>query len=279
MSTKLILVEGIPGSGKTTAAQLIQAWLAGRGSPTKLYLEGNWDHPADFESVACLDEAQFAALLAQFPADQPVLERHAVVKGEQRFFSYRKMEQEAGASVPAELIQALARYEIYELPLARHLHLLLERWQEFAGQAVVGQDIYIFECCFLQNPLTMLLGRNNAPLEMAQEHILKLAEIIRPLDPLLIYLDPGNVDETLRRVARTRPPEWLDFVIEYHTQQGHGKAQGWQGFDGTVRFYEMRHAIELDLLPRLPWPAGRVIHTSWEQDWREIRSFLEIQSR
>jgi hypothetical protein len=277
MNTKLILVEGIPGSGKTTAAQAIQAWLAQRELPAKLYLEGNWDHPADFESVACLDEAQFAALLARFPAYQDVLDLWTVGKGDQRFFSYRKIEQEAGNRVPVELIQALAHYEIYELPLEKHLRLLAERWQEFAGQAAVGQEIFVFECCFLQNPLTMLLGRNDAPPGSAQEHILKLAEIIHPLNPVLIYLNPGDVRETLCRVAQSRPPEWLDFVIGYHTQQGHGKAQGWQGFDGLVHFYEMRHKIELELLWCLPWPSCQVLHTEWDQDWRKISAFLEIQ--
>ncbi len=40
MNTKLILVEGLPGFGKSTAAALIQEILKERHIPTELYLEG-----------------------------------------------------------------------------------------------------------------------------------------------------------------------------------------------------------------------------------------------
>ena len=107
-------------------------------------------------------------------------------------------------------------------------------------------------------------------------HILETAEIVRHLDPILIYLHPGEAGETLRRVAQVRPQEWLDFVIAYHTQQGHGKAQGWQGFEGMVKFYEMRQAIELELLAHLPWRSLLVSHLDWAQDHARISAYLAL---
>ena len=53
MTTKLILVEGLPGSGKTTTAVFVADWLKEHGMETAVFLEGSLDHPADFESVAC----------------------------------------------------------------------------------------------------------------------------------------------------------------------------------------------------------------------------------
>lgn len=44
MKSKLILFEGIPGSGKTTAALNAQEWLTRAGLPPALYLEGDLDH-------------------------------------------------------------------------------------------------------------------------------------------------------------------------------------------------------------------------------------------
>ncbi len=83
----------------------------------------------------------------------------------------------------------------------------------------------------MQNPLTMFLARHDEPVETARAHIIQTAEILKRLNPLLIYLHPASPADTLRRVAQVRPKEWLDFVIDYHTRQGHGKAQGWQGFN------------------------------------------------
>jgi hypothetical protein len=276
MSTKLVIVEGIPGSGKTTAAEFIRDWLAERGARTALYLEGDLDHPADFESVACLDEGEYARLLEQFPACRDLLEQRAVIKGGERFLGYRKLQLEFREQLPDELIRQLANYEIYELHIAKYHQLLLERWRAFAELAAQSNEVYIFECCFLQNPLTMYLGRHDEPIEAAKEHILQTAEVIASLDPILIYLHPGEAGETLRRVARVRPQEWLDFVIAYHTQQGHGKAQGWQGFEGMVKFYEMRQSIELDLLTCLPWRSLLVPHVDWAQDQARISAYLSL---
>ncbi len=74
MQTRLLLIEGIPGSGKTTTAQFAAGWLAEHGFKPRLFLEGNLDHPADFESAACLDEAEYTGLLRQFPTCHTLLE-------------------------------------------------------------------------------------------------------------------------------------------------------------------------------------------------------------
>jgi hypothetical protein len=63
-------------------------------------------------------------------------------------------------------------------------------------------------------------------------------------------------------------------VIAYHTQQGHGKTQGWQGSEGLVRFYELRQAIGLALLPQLPFPGLLVPHTLWAAVQEQIDAFL-----
>jgi hypothetical protein len=174
MMTKLILVEGLPGSGKTTTAVFVANWLQRQGWDAALFLEGSLDHPADFESVACLDARQYAALLARFPAEAPFLRRQAVLEGDDILFRYRALQQNC-PDLDEALITALAQYEIYELPIATYQRLIERRWRRFAATAASGNAIYIFECCFLQNPLTMFLGGHDEPVIAAETFILELA--------------------------------------------------------------------------------------------------------
>jgi hypothetical protein len=272
-ATKLILIEGIPGSGKTTAARFVGQWLASQGIRTALFLEGAWDHPADFESVAVFDAQEYAKLLTAFPGEAAFLESQAIVHGGEHFFRYRQL-QAAYPDLPGALIAELASREIYELPAETYRRLVRQRWQQFATSAAAGDTTFVFECAFMQNPMTMMLGRHDEPAADAGALVLDLAGIVQPLSPRWLYLHTAGVRASLTQVASARPAEWLDFVIAYHTQQGHGKAQGWEGFDGLVSFYEMRQSVELALLPRLPFPGLLLHRTDWAQDEERIAAFL-----
>jgi len=66
MESKLILVEGIPGSGKTTIAKKISAYFRDMGVNTITYAEGE-AHPADLGWIACIPIERYNYLLAYYP--------------------------------------------------------------------------------------------------------------------------------------------------------------------------------------------------------------------
>ncbi|HRJ58918.1 MAG TPA: hypothetical protein PLV64_21715, partial [Anaerolineales bacterium] len=67
MQSKLILLEGIPGSGKSTAGATLQKFFEDTNIPSRFWSEGDFDHPADFEGIARLSKSQFEDLLARHP--------------------------------------------------------------------------------------------------------------------------------------------------------------------------------------------------------------------
>ncbi|MBN1877507.1 MAG: hypothetical protein JXA33_25010 [Anaerolineae bacterium] len=273
---KLVVVEGIPGSGKTTTARFVCDWLEERGQQPILFLEGDWDHPADFESVACLDEQEYTTLQDQFPKHAAFLAEHARREDDAWFFSYRKLHHELGEQMSDALFEALARFEIYDLPAEKHQRLLLQRWRNFVSRAVAEDIIYVFECCFLQNPLTTLLARHNLPTDAVYRHVLALAEIVLPLRPKLIYLAQNNARATLETIREQRPQEWADFVTWYLTGQAYGKAHGLSGWKGVADFYTIRQALELEFLQRLPL-ASLVLsdRDDWDARYRHLAAWFE----
>lgn len=80
METKLILVEGLPGSGKSTTAGMIYKILKKQKVTAELFMEGNLDHPADYEGVAYFTENEFEDLLAESGSLRKVFQDRVIVK-------------------------------------------------------------------------------------------------------------------------------------------------------------------------------------------------------
>jgi hypothetical protein len=178
---------------------------------------------------------------------------------------------------PETLFEALARFEIYDLPFEKHQRLMHQGWQSFAGCALADDLTYVFECCFLQNPITTLLARHNLPVEAVHRHVLGLADAVQPLQPRLIYLAPQNPRATLEGIRRERPQEWADYVTGYLTGQDYGKEHRLNGFEGVTQFYEMRQALELEFLPELPMPSLVMTDVpGWGRRHQYIESFLKM---
>jgi hypothetical protein len=268
-SSKLVIVEGIPGSGKTTTARGVDGWLRRAGAFTRLFLEGDLDHPADFESVACLREDAYRALLAKYPTAKADLEMLAEHQGGEVLISFRKLRQP-----PAGLCEELARSDVYNLAREDFLRLTYERWEEFAARAGQGSAVHVFECCFLQNQLTTLMAVHNLDEAALSRQVLRIAAALGPLQPVMIYLEPASVRASLEKIIEERPTEWLDFVIQYTTGGAWGQARGLSGLEGMMRFYEERVEMERALFGQLGW-RGLWVRQGERPDWDAIRAEVE----
>ena len=78
--TKLILIEGIPGSGKTTFAKKIAERYRNIGQQVNLYLEGP-GHPVDLGWYACFTVLQYNELLNTCNLYRNDIERVAIIDG------------------------------------------------------------------------------------------------------------------------------------------------------------------------------------------------------
>jgi adenylylsulfate kinase-like enzyme len=91
-SPKLILLEGIPGSGKSSAGEFVQGLLQRQGLAVRFWREGDFDHPADFEGVAGLSEGYYRELLARFSHLAALIQQHTAMRGADFLVSYRKLQ-------------------------------------------------------------------------------------------------------------------------------------------------------------------------------------------
>jgi hypothetical protein len=266
---KLFIFEGIPGSGKTTTAVWMAQQLRGQGKEAYLFLEGNPEHPADYESVACLTMEQLEKLEKDFPNIHALAEQ----KEDWFFIPYAKL-----AESDTELFKALQKFDVYELSVDDFCEVTLMRWREFAEKTVEEDKVYVLECCFLQNPFTFLLAKHNQTKEFIYSYLQKITEFISKLDPVIVYFEQDDIRDSLMRVRQERSKEWFEFLTWYYTEQGYGQARGIKGEDGVIEFLEERKSLEKEVLNQLP-VESIVLNNSgydWEVSKERILSQLQI---
>lgn len=185
-NTELIIVEGLPASGKSTTANMIAKCLRANGGRVVCADEGTPNHPAD--------------------------------------------------------------YDVYDFPdFATERKLILDKWRSFVKNADCG-TVYVFNCLLLQNPMSETMMRFAKTEAESKKYIAEIADIIRPLNPLVLYLCQSDVLSAIERVKVERGNGWLNAVIDYHVNQGYGKENGLSGFDGYIQCLNERKARELRIL-------------------------------
>lgn len=264
MRAKLILVEGLPGSGKSTTANFIYDILKANQINVELFTEGNLDHPADYEGAACFTKDEFDQLLLETDSVElkEVLKRQARQKGSHYLLHYRKIQNEYGLSDDA--IGAMFKKDIYELPFEQNADLITGRWAEFADKALTEDKTYIFECCFIQNPMTIGMVKYGEPKEKVAHYVKRLADAIECLNPVLFYVEQDNIEFSFKKAIQERPAEWLSGFMEYYTSQGFGKQHGLQGLGGTLKVLEARREIEREIFDSISFGKDIVNNTKFE---------------
>lgn len=77
IDTKLIIFEGIPGSGKTTTSQLLYKYFLQNGIDSDIFIEGS-EHPIDLPFFAYLSLSEFETLLVRYQKQAKWLLRNSI---------------------------------------------------------------------------------------------------------------------------------------------------------------------------------------------------------
>ena len=273
MNTKLIIVEGLPGFGKSTTAQLINDILSQNKIEVELFLEGNLNHPADYDGVSCFNKFEFDRLLSNSGDFKEVLLKRVLKKGSNYLLPYRKIKNEFDDQFSDELFNNISRNDIYELSFDKNVELIAGKWQNFAEIALEDDKVYIFECCFIQNPLTIGMIKYGEQKEKIINYVMKVAKIIENLNPMLFYVEQDDLEFSFRKALKERNPEWSTGIVDYYTNQGYGKEHNHSGVEGAIKVLEARRNLELEIFDMLKMKKEKINNTKYEID--SYRSMLK----
>lgn len=266
MNTKLIIVEGLPGFGKSTTANLIHDILTENNINVELYLEGNLDHPADYDGVSCFNKNEFEGLLSNSGDFKEVFIDRVIKKGNNYLLPYRKIKNEYSSKISDQLLNTIYKNDIYDLPLEQNIELITDKWTEFAEKALRDNKTFIFECCLIQNPLTIGMVKCGEHKEKVINYVIRLGKIIERLNPVLFYVEQDDMEFSFKKSFKERPKEWSSGFIEYYTNQGYGKNHGYKGIEGTVKVLKARREIEREIFDILNMNKEKINNSQYETD-------------
>ncbi|TCI32972.1 MULTISPECIES: hypothetical protein [unclassified Exiguobacterium] len=228
---KLWLVEGLPGSGKTTFAERLAVAIP----RAKFYSESDESHPVDVHAVNWVKSFDYA--------NGEVIDQ-----------------DDGGVFVRFGSEEEVLGTDVYELPFEQHVTLMLGRWKRFVELAQQHDTSYIFECVLLQNPFTIGMVAQDVSNEQIESYIMKVADLIKPLEPTVIYLETEDVPTVFSNVFAERSEQWKQGFVDYYTSQTYGTNRELSNIEGTIEILLERQHRELNLLNQLPSRTIRIVN-------------------
>ncbi len=147
----------------------------------------------------------------------------------------------------------------------------------FCKKYVNKDKVVVFECCFIQNPITVTMIKNNCHRDITISYINNLANIIMPLEPLLIYVDQGSIKESFMKALSDRPKEWIDRFTAYYTNQGYGLHNNLHGIDGVMEVLRVRNSFEKEIYDSLNFNKYKIDNSAFKVEFlkEKINSIIE----
>lgn len=249
INTKLIIFEGIPGSGKTTTSQLLHKCFLENGIDSNIFIEG-CEHPIDLPFYAYLSLREYDALILKYQEQAEWLQQNSIVEDNYVLSPYKIPEPYPWDDMLIEYLRS-KEFCYSSKPIVSFdtfKKIFCRRFEQYVFKMINKSEITIFESVLLQHQIHDInrLYPHIKDNEII-EYLRMLASILTPLNPVLFYISQNNVKESLKHTAFIRSkPKWST--------------------EETITYYEKRKALELMAIKNLPFSSIILDNTNYNWD-------------
>ncbi|MDY0139829.1 MAG: hypothetical protein RBR50_09010 [Candidatus Izemoplasmatales bacterium] len=279
--SKIYLIEGLPGSGKTTFARRLNDFLINENVLVKKYNEGDL-HPVDLAWTAIFDDISFITLKNKYPELVSQFKDYLKKIDDLYYLAYTNIKIDVNTKDFYDYCERCEIYKTRDIEYFFSTHLRL--WQEFLSEDLEDDYVYIFECIFLQNHINELILKYGLNEEEIIAYFKKFSKVFSGFDVNLIYINQNNPSKILQRITEERRTnnkelyrDWIDHVIEYVEQKNISGISKYNGYSGVESFLIDRKKLEEKVLSKVSINTLVLeLNDDYDQVFEEIKKFVKI---
>lgn len=277
-ATKLIFLEGLPGTGKSSKAFFLYAQLGIQGIDARYLHEVARPHPLSFCDEAYFTADEYAAFAAANGDADAMLRRAKLPYREGVGIDLSEVRWNC-PDVGGDALRALEAHDAWGFSLERYVGAATDKWRAFALRAADGDAVYVADSALLQYPIFRFLLQG-APYAELEAFLSRLYDVIAPLNPALIYLHRRDADEAIAFLEKDRGEASLEGIWERDRDEPYyrDKPGGAEGFRHFLRDYD-RMAEALYRVASCEKTRVRVVGEDWRAQQDCMLAFLEVGRR
>ncbi len=218
MRNRLILLEGLPGTGKSTNSYKLYEQLIRNGIKVHWIHEVSQPHPVLFFTESCMTKEEYRNFKMKYPEVATFFDEVAEVRKTTVGIDQEAMSRKCQEAQKQEWYQELLQYDAFPTSLDRYEFQALEKWEAFAKKAMKDEDaVFILDSSMFQYQIFTYLLKA-APYDRLEAFVRKIAGCIKTLNPLLIYLYHEHTEDTIAYLKKQRGEQ--DLVSTWERDQG-----------------------------------------------------------
>lgn len=242
IDSRLILLEGMPSTGKTTNSRFIQTQLEGQGIGTEWIHEIAMPPPLLFFDEAGFTQEEYRNFIKEHPTVAGILDQISGVRENTVSVNLNLIQWYYKDEFDPTAYQALSPFDIWEFPVEKYKRFALDKWRCFAERVLKDEGkVYIVDSAIFQYQIFRFLFDRQSDDEL-QHFVRQLEEIIKPLHPSLLFFYRENGEATIDYLEKDRGTSYLEYLYQRDKNRPYyrDKPGGAEGFKQFLRDYNAR---------------------------------------
>ncbi|HDR9881397.1 TPA: hypothetical protein QDE50_30705 [Burkholderia cenocepacia] len=152
----------------------------------------------------------------------------------------------------------------------------LAKWTAFVEYTASKAEIPVLDGQLFHGDLTHLLLME-ADITLIEGYVRKLAAVIAPLNPFVLYLWQEDVGAVIRTVCAERGSEWVDYQVDWKLAAPYCRRRDFVGLDGLIELYRDYRSLTDDLFRELPLAKLAIENSGRDWPVYEKRIFARVR--